>query len=224
MMFGVWVLAGLEPDGIINVWCWVHVRRDFIKIYNGVPHLRKWARQWLVDIGRLFALHHVRFKLFSERQFGDAWWTANEELIQQVQLLESNWKDQLQTEFHKEQRTALVSLKRHWSGLTQFVKDPRIPLDNNRAQRLLRYCVVQRKNSYGNGIEWSGHLSAKFFSIIQTWLINGLDPQALLVDYFEHCSRTPGIPPPNLEPFLPWEMNEDRKQEFRLPVSYKRPG
>jgi hypothetical protein len=89
---------------------------------------------------------------------------------------------------------------------------------------VLRYCVVQRKNSYGNGIEWSGHLKAKFFSIFQTWLINGLDPQALLLDYFEQCSQTPGIPPPNIDNFLPWKMDEARRQEFRLPDSYPRPG
>jgi transposase len=212
------------PKSIRKAWCWVHVRRDFLKIYDGVPKLKRWARQWLLDMGRLFALNHRRFNLFTERQFGPAWAAANKELLEHVQLLESNWAAQLQTHLEKEQRKVLISLKRHWDGLTLFLADPRIPLDNNRAERLLRYCVVYRKNSYGNGIEWAGHLHAKFFSIIQTWLINGLDPQALLLDYFELCSKTPGIPPPNIDKFLPWKMEEDRRQDFRLPDSYKRPS
>ena len=212
------------PKSILKAWCWVHVRRDFIKIHDGVPKLKNWARKWLVNIGTLFALHHRLFKLFTERQFGPAWDTAKKELLEHVQLMESNWARQLQAYLHKVQRKVLISLKRHWEGLTLFLADPRIPLDNNRAERLLRYCVVYRKNSYGNGSEWSGHLHAKFYSIIQTWLINGLDPQALLFDYFEECSRTPGIPPPNIDKFLPWKMEEARRQEFRLPESYKRPS
>ena len=35
-------------------------------------------------------------------------------------------------------RKALTSLLEHWSGLTVFLDDPRIPLDNNFAERLIR--------------------------------------------------------------------------------------
>jgi transposase len=105
-----------------------------------------------------------------------------------------------------------------------FLKDPRIPLDNNRAERLLRGCVIQRKNSYGNGSEWSGQLSAKLFSIFQTWLINGLDPESMLLDYFNACSHAPGHPPPNIDKFLPWKMPPGLLLEFSLPKSYSRPA
>jgi len=114
-------------------------------------------------------------------------------------------------------------MKRHWDGLTLFLTDPRIPLDNNRAERLLRNAVILRKNSYGSGAEWAGHLAAKMFSIYQTWLINGLDPEALLLDYFNECSK-PGRPPPNTSNFLPWTMSAEKKAQFALPKSYSRPG
>jgi hypothetical protein len=60
-----------------------------------------------------------------------------------------------------------------------------------------------KKNSYGNGIEWAGELSAMSFSLIQTWLINGLDPERLLLEYFNECSKTPGQAPANRDQFLP---------------------
>ena len=104
------------------------------------------------------------------------------------------------------------------------MKDPRIPLHNNRAERLLRNAVIVRKNSFGSGAEWAGHLAAKLFSIFQTWLINGLDPQALLLDYFNECSKSPGKPPPDIRQFLPWSMSAERKQALALPKSYKAPG
>ena len=35
-------------------------------------------------------------------------------------------------------RKVLVSLQEHWTGLTRFVDDPRIPMDNNASERSLR--------------------------------------------------------------------------------------
>ena len=115
-------------------------------------------------------------------------------------------------------------MKKDWDGLTIFVDDPRIPLHNNRAERLLRNPVILRKNSFGSGTQWSGNLAAKLFSIFQTWLINGLDPQALLLDYFNECANTPGKSPPDVTQFLPWTMSDARKECYALPASYERPG
>ena len=67
-------------------------------------------------------------------------------------------------------------------------------------------------------------MAAKLFSIFQTWLINGLDPQALLLDYFNECAKTPGRAPPDVSGFLPWNMTAARKEAFALPKSYMRPG
>lgn len=213
-------------DSIRKAWCWVHQRRDFLDVFNGVPALKVWAKKWLKEIAQLFVLYNKRFKLWMEgRDRGPDWEFAQAELKRQVRRLEQRWKRQLkQPKLHEEQGTILRSMKRHWEGLTLFVDDPNVPLHNNRAERLLRNSVVVRKNSYGSGSEWAGHLAAKVFSLFQTWLINGLDPQALLLDYFNQCSKTPGRPPPDISPFLPWSMSNERKAAFALPKSFKRPG
>ena len=44
----------------------------------------------------------------------------------------------------------LRSLRNHWQGLTLFVEDPDLPMDNNQAERALRGPVVGRKNYYGS--------------------------------------------------------------------------
>jgi transposase len=213
------------PDSISKAWCWVHVRRDFLKVFEGLPKLRNWARQWLLDIAELFVLNHKRFALWSQNQTEERQWhSANFALAEHIDQLQKNWQTQLRSAVHAEQKTILNSLKRHWKGLTLFLDDPRIPLDNNRAERLLRGCVVQRKNSYGNGSEWAGQLSAMLFSVFQTWLINGLDPERMLLEYFNECSKTPGVPPGTFDKFLPWKMEKEKLLEFKLPSSYKRPG
>jgi hypothetical protein len=93
-------------------------------------------------------------------------------------------------------------------------------MDNNRAERLLRGPVVNRKNTNGSGSEWGGQLCAKMFSIFNTWILNKLNPEKLLLEFFEECSKTSGKPPPDVSDFLPWKMSAERKQAFALPKSY----
>jgi transposase len=215
-------------DSIKKAWCWVHQRRDFLNIYNGVPSQKAWARKWLLEITKLFVLCNKRFALFSKGDFrGTAWQEAHDALKRQVRSLRERMQRELKNvkSLHPEQKKVLLSLKRHWDGLTIFVNDPSVPMHNNRAERLIRNSVILRKNSFGSGSEWSGELAAKLFSIIQTWLINGLDPHAMLLYYFDECSKTSGrSPPAKIDQFMPWKMSPQQKQDFALPASYKRPG
>ncbi len=213
-------------EGIRKVWCWVHQRRDFLNVLNGMKTLKSWSTRWLKMIGELFALNQKRFKLWEQnKDSGPSWDEAEAALKQHVQALKELWEKELKLpKLHDEQKKVLRSLKKHWEGLTLFLEDPRIPLHNNRAERLLRHAVILRKNSFGSGTEWAGQLAAKLFSLFQTWLINGIDPQAILLDYFNECSKTPGRAPPNVKQFLPWSMSAERKEQFKLPASYKRPG
>lgn len=212
-------------DHIQKALCWVHQRRDFVELMNGNADLAPWAKSWLKEIGQLFVLNLFRFRLWdADQAFGNVWEQANEKLVKHVKKLERRWKRELKGQkLHRQQKAVLLSMKKHWPGLTLFLTDARIPLDNNRAERLLRNAVILRKNSYGSGAEWAGHMAAKFFSIFQTWLINDLNPHALLQDYFQRCAETPGKPPPDVSDYLPWTMSELRKNEFALPKSYKKP-
>jgi len=212
-------------DEILKAWCWVHMRRDFLRILQGVPGLKAWATAWLKLIAQLFVLNHQRFQLWEAGQTQQKdWFEHTEKLKKHLRKMETTWQKQLKQVENEEQKTVLNSLRRHWDGLTLFLNDPRIPLHNNRAERLLRNSVILRKNSYGSGAAWSGHFAAKIFSIFQTWLINGLDPQQLLHAYFDECSKTPGRAPPSINSFLPWEMTEEQKLAFALPKGYSRPG
>jgi len=51
---------------------------------------------------------------------------------------------------HSEQKGIIESMKRHWKGLTLFVDNREILMDNNLAERMLRPIVLGRKNYWGN--------------------------------------------------------------------------
>jgi transposase len=211
-------------DEIKKAWCWVHVRRDFLSIFKGIKKHKAWATKWLRMIGELFAANQNRFKLLAfNSQSEIAWRNANEAIADLLLKFERQiGKEIYSKDLEEPQRKVVRSLRRHWQGLILFASDPRIPMDNNRAERLLRGSVILRKNSYGSGTAWSGELSAQLLTIFHTWLINGLNPELMLEAFLAEQSK----PAKHVElgEFLPWKMSAERKRQFALPTGFKRPA
>ena len=105
----------------------------------------------------------------------------------------------------------------HWEGLTLFVDDPRIPMDNNTSERRARGPAVAWKNFYGSGSLWSGQLAAAVFSIFATLALSGLTPRKWLMWYFEHCAAAGGKVPGDIQQFLPWNLSQEKKNELGGP-------
>ena len=74
-----------------------------------------------------------------------------------------------------------------WSGLTVFVNNPDVPLDNNGTERDLRQLVQGRKNHYGSRSESGLDTAAILYSLIQTCLKIGVDPEEYLIEAIRSC-------------------------------------
>lgn len=68
-----------------------------------------------------------------------------------------------------------------WPGLTRFLDDPRIPIDNNHTERGLRGMVLGRKNHYGSRSQRGTEVAALFYSLIESAKLCGVDPKAYLL-------------------------------------------
>ena len=189
--------------------CWVHMRRDFITLANERDDQEEWAEQWLADIAALYHLNDERLQVRGEpTQYAaaDAALRAGVQAMQERRERELAQQPKLPAACTK----VLRSLRNHWEGLTLFVEDPDLPMDNNQAERALRGPVVGRKNYYGSGAEWSGELSATLFSLFHTlerWRIN---PRTWLTEYLNACAVAGGRVPEDFERFLPWNRREAR--------------
>ena len=117
---------------------------------------------------------------------------------------------------HPARQKVLTSLQEHWEGLTVFVEHPEVPLDNNKAERVLRGPVVLRKNRYGSGATWAGELAAMLFSEFQTLCLWKINPRVWLEAYLRACAEGGGSAPQTLDDFLPWEMSEEKRQEWSM--------
>ena len=198
-----------KDTALVLSFCWVHVRRDFITIANERDDQEEWAEQWLADIAALYHLNDERLQVRAEpTQYAaaDAALRAGVQAMQERRERELAQQPKLPAACAK----VLRSLRNHWQGLTLFVEDPDLPMDNNQAERALRGPVVGRKNYYGSGAQWSGELSAALFSLFHTlerWRIN---PRIWLTEYLNACAVAGGRVPADFERFLPWNRRAAR--------------
>jgi transposase len=203
-----WVQDGV----VVLAFCWSHVRRDFIRVGKGWPTLKTWALEWLRRIRVLYRLNDSRLAVQKDTAaFGE----ADGRLRQAVAAMKTQSETELaRADLATPCRKVLESLQEHWEGLTRFVDDPRIPMDNNASERQARGPAVARKNFYGSGSEWSGRLAAALFSIFATlsrWMLN---PRKWLTWYFEHCAAAGGQVPKDIPRFLPWNLDAATQKEL----------
>ena len=80
---------------------------------------------------------------------------------------------------------AFTYAKNQKKYLLSFLKDGRIELSNNRAERSIKPFVIGRKNWLFSDTPSGAKSSAIIYSIVQTAMENGLQPQAYLQYVFE---------------------------------------
>jgi len=195
-------MAQVKNGTIVLVFCWAHVRRDFISVGKAWPELKDWALAWLRRIREVYRLNQQR--LLALPQKTDAGAVAQARLCQHLDAMqEQAQREGVDPALRAPCRKVLTSLQKHWSGLTRFIDDPRIPLDNNASERQLRGPVLGRKNYYGSGAIWSGRLTAKLFSLFATLERCKMNVRDWLTNYLQACAHAGGRPPPNLDDWLP---------------------
>jgi len=89
-----------------------------------------------------------------------------------------------------------------WEGLTRFINDGRIELDNNAVERSIRPIALNRKNALFAGSDGGAEHWAVIASLIETSKLNDIDPLAYLTDILTRIvSRHPNS---EIDQLLPW--------------------
>ena len=218
-----YVKMARELDGkVILCWCWIHQRRDFIECAAGQAKLRQWCEGWVERFASVCRLNKERLKHYDpavalERQT-PAFDAAQDELKKAVDELFAQAEAELAGLPAKaRQGKALRSLLKHREGLSVFVDNPQVPMDNNVAERELRGAVIGRRLSFGSDSEDGADLTAAMYSVLGTLALNGIDVLRWLEAWLEACAKNGGKPPDDLSPWLPWTMSEERRREFMTP-------
>ena len=192
------------PEGILTAYCWVHVRRDFVKARDTKTGCRIWGEWYVKKIGELYHLNKLRLEC---EPGTPAWARTESKLRKSLSALKIHFTQELgDPKLSQTKRKILESLERHWEGLTLFIELPFVPMDNNKAERHLRPQAVARKNYYGSGSVWNARLSSALWSILATCELYGINPQDYLLFWLNQCASNGGKAPKKLEGLLPWDL------------------
>ncbi len=139
--YGVYDTLEKENDALLLAHCWAHARRKFVEAEPNYPQ----CTEALTLIGELFAIDRTTANP-SELE-GDAKLQASEARLAARQerappILEKlrAWALEQRGLPKSGLRKAIDYMLRYWPGLTVFVDDPYVPLDNNATERALRGC------------------------------------------------------------------------------------
>lgn len=213
---GYKAMAQVKSGLMVLAFCWAHVRRDFVGVGKSWSELTPWAICWLRRIRHLYAVNRERLR----HPFGSAKFQEQDALLRQVvEVMRGEAVGELSDpKLRQPCRKVLESLQEHWTGLLRFVDDPRIPMDNNASERAGRGPAVARKNFYGSGALWSGRLAAALFSLLATLAHWKLNPRRWLAWYLESCAAAGGKAPEDIQPFLPWNLSDERRLALSAPA------
>lgn len=155
----------LQRKGVKLAGCWVHARRPILRVAQALPDTAQWGEAWQQRIAKLYRLHRA---WLSQETGTPAYEAARAQVIAHVEEIRRTLLAELpDPDLHPQARRALSLMAKGWPKLTRFLTDPKIPLDNNAAERCLRTPVVGRKNFYGSGATWSAELAAMIWTIVE---------------------------------------------------------
>ncbi len=220
--YSVYSSAGRKATGLINLYCWAHIRRYFVRAGDANPEqLGRWTTAWLERIKNLYLAHA---QLATAWAGGTGLDQARSSWDAALQVIDTARTTQMAAPGLQEPaKKALATLEREWEGLTAHRDYPMISLDNNPAERALRRPVVTRKNAYGSRTEDAARLAARVWTITATAEMAGLNVITYLTAYLDACGRAGGKPPagPDLQRFLPWAATREDLDAWAQPP---RPG
>ena len=181
--YGAYDSLSRAGPGLVLAHCWAHVRRKFVEIESFYPVE---AGEILDLIGQLYAVDGVaRFRHdLPESDHAMA-------LEMRRRLLQSEARpivDQIRDWAYRQRGTRESGLRKAveymlglWRGLTRFLDDARVPLDNNAVERALRGAVIGRKNHYGSRSRRGTEVAALFYSLLESAKARGVDEKTYLL-------------------------------------------
>ena len=194
-------------EDITVVGCWAHARRKFDEAVKSLPKGKvkgSSASQGLTYCNLLFGIEQEIAEKTAEERY-------KERLEQEKPVLDAMfaWANSRTAAPKSALGKAFHYLKEQWPYLTNYLKDGRLEISNNRAERSIKPFVIDRKNFLFANTPKGATGSAVMFSLIQTAIENGLDPYNYLTWLLKQAKDTDLTDAEAVQRLLPWNAVAD---------------
>ncbi len=194
-----------RPGGTITLaYCLAHARREFFDVHKRTAD--EIAAEALRRIGEVYAIEaRIRGSTADERV------TVRQAETKPLMATLRSWLMERLGEIST--KSSLADAIRytlgHWQGLTLFLSDGRVEVDNNTVERSIRPIPLGRKNALFAGSDSGGERWAILASLINTAKLHDIDPQTYLADVLDRMvsGRTKAN---TLRDLLPWTWRAAR--------------
>jgi transposase len=195
-----------RDGGVVTIaFCFAHARRKFYDVH--VATKSPIAAEALRRIGAFYDIEaRIRGRPADERLTVRQ--AETKPLIDDFKL----WLDARLVEVSKKSglAEAIRYTLSHWEGLTRFLEDGRIEIDNNTVERTMRPIGLGRKNHLFAGSPGGGRTWSIVASLVNTARLNDIGPQEYLADVLERIVLG-GTKINQLHKLLPWEWKAARQ-------------
>jgi len=159
------------------LYCWAHARRYVEKAKTIEP---AFATQVLLEIAQLYRIE----KGIQEASEDERRAVRQTESVQQLEVIFALLQSRSFRPKSPMQK-AIAYILDNREGLTTFTEDPRLPIDNNAAERAIRRVAIGRKNWLFLGSETGGQTAAVLMSLLGTCWANRVNAWAYLKDVLD---------------------------------------
>jgi len=194
--------AAYGKTNAILAGCMAHARRKFIdaKTAQGKNKTGK-ADVILNLIGKLYGIEAaIKTKGLDEKH--QVRQEKSKPILDKINAWVTNNKEKIPPK--SKLGEALIYWHNQAHKLETYIKDGRINIDNNRAERAVKPFVIGRKNWLFSNTSRGANASAILYSFVETAKANGL----LVDSYLQTCLNELAQKPESLEHLLPWNIKQ----------------
>jgi transposase len=193
----------VKKQRLTHLMCWAHARRKFFEQKDLAPEFVATVLEQIKEL----------YKVELEATAGKLDYQSRYELRKQKtapvldtikSLLENPGKVILPKNKIGE---AIEYTLSHWTQLTRFLEDGRLPIDNNLCENTIRPVALGRKNwLFAGSIEGAKRM-AIIYSLVATCKLNGINPYEYFLDILPKASSYPASKVADLTP-INWKMSK----------------
>lgn len=173
------------PSDIVVVGCLAHARRKLTEAPDAIPKEQRESCEagiGLAYMQRLYAIEESIQKKTPEERY-----KQRQEQSKPVFEALLTWVKTVKVPPKSLLGKAIYYLIEQEPWLRRYLEDGRLEIDNNRAERSIKPFVMSRKNFLFANTPSGARSSAVVFSLIQTAIVNGLDPYRYLTYVFTNA-------------------------------------